>query len=145
MQLEITSQTKRGFMGDISVCYPSNTVTLTKPSNSYVITRNFFNGAYTDTKIFSADYPDFNLPVLTIVASLNNQDYFGNRARLVLVKDKYYALFYDNSNPSFVFGGVARFISSEFTQANLEANSPVAISDFSTFGFTPMRIGYSKI
>jgi len=145
VQLEITSQTKRGFMGDISVCYPSNTVTLTKPSNSYVITRNFFNGAYTDTKIFSADYPDFNLPVLTIVASLNNQDYFGNRARLVLVKDKYYALFYDNSNPSFVFGGVARFISSEFTQANLEANSPVAISDFSTFGFTPMRIGYSKI
>jgi len=145
VQFEITSQTKRGFTGDISVCYPLNSVTLTKPNNTYIVTRNFFNGEYTDTKIFSGVVPDFNLPVLTV--SLGSETLsLRNTPRLVLIKDKYYAVFYDNSNPSFLFGGVARFISSEFTQANLEANSPVAISDFSGVGIlTPMRIGYSKI
>lgn len=155
IQIDNTSQPRRGFVGDLSVCYPQNSVLFTKNMTTGAVTRNFFQGAYTDTKdnplINSSD--EKNPPVLFFGGLESNVDKYrigisgfsGSLARLVLLKDKYYALFYDTSNPALVFGGVARFISSEFTQANLEANSPVVISDFSGLGsFTPMRIGYSK-
>jgi len=146
--VQFTSGSPRlGFLGDINLCHPllNSTIQRETVESNPTVTRNFFNGAYTESRQNGTVY-DFKQTYL-LFPYTSWYNFLDTRpvlylTRTVLYKNKFHCLFYTRIGA--VSFPVLKLISSDFTQAQFQSDTGAGIGDGASGGqFAPIVIGFS--